>query len=237
VYDKDGRQRRARYDKIHLVPFGEFVPFRNTRFLGISFHWLYRYLNRLCPFSYGGTIEYSLWPGEEYTAFDLKAGGQNVRFGAPICYEDTVPYVIRNYVWDGGRRRVDFLINISNDGWFLHGDELPQHLAICVFRAVENRIGIARAVNTGISGFIDPCGHVYSLVEKDGRAYGPGTVGYRVAAVKLDQRISLYSRAGDWFAILCVLCTAALWVGAVITRWLFALRKRLALRSARKGGG
>ena len=237
VYDRDGQQRRMRYDKIHLVPFGEVVPFRNARCVGINLHWLYRWLNRLSPFSYGGTIEYSLWPGQQYTIFNLDVDDETTRFGVPICYEDVMPYVMRNFAWDGARRRADFLVNISNDGWFLHGDELPQHLASCVFRAVENRVGIARAVNTGISGFIDPAGQVYSLVEKDGRAYGPGTIGYRVAPIKLDQRVSAYGRFGDWFALLCVAGTLALWIGAVVTRWVFALRKRLAARHARKGAG
>lgn len=234
VYDKNGRQRRERYDKIHLVPFGEFVPFRNARFAGIRLHWLYKFLNRLSPFSFGGTFDYSLWPGDQYTVFTLSVDGQAARFGVPICYEDVMPYVMRNFAWDGGRRRVDFLVNISNDGWFLRSDELPQHLAACVFRAVENRVGIARAVNTGVSGFIEPSGQVYSLVEKNGRTYGPGTVGYRVAIVKLDGRASVYGRFGDWFAILCVLCTSALWGGAIVTRWVFALQKRLAVRRVRK---
>ena len=234
VYDSDGRQRRERYDKIHLVPFGEIVPFRNARFLGIDLHWLYRFLNRLSPFSRDGQIEYSLWPGEEYTVFNLNVDGRITRFGTPICYEDTTPYVPRRYVWDGDQRRVDFLVNISNDGWFLHSDELPQHLAICVFRAVENRVGIARAVNTGISAFIDPSGRIRAMVEKDGRTYGKGVLGYKVAAVQIDRRGSLYGRFGDWFAILCVLCTSLLWMGAIVTRWIFALQKRLAARRARR---
>ena len=236
VYDKNGEQRRERYDKIHLVPFGEVVPFRNARFLGLDLHWLYRLLNELSPFSYGGTIEYSLTPGERYTVFEVATDSGTARFGVPICYEDTVPYVPRRYVWDGGQRRVDFLINISNDGWFLHSAELPQHLAICVFRAVENRVGIARAVNTGISGFIDPSGRIYSLVEEPGRTYGPGLTGYRIANVQLDDRTSCYGRLGDWFAILCVLCTTALWGGAIVTRWVYNLQKWLLTRRARKRG-
>ena len=236
VYDADGQQRRERYDKIHLVPFGEFVPFRNTRVLGIDLHWLYRLLNRLSPFSYGGTIEYSLTPGRQLTVFNLEIGDDTYRFGTPICYEDTVPYLPRRYVQQGGQRRVDFLVNISNDGWFLHSDELPQHLAICTFRAIENRIGIARSVNTGISGFIDPNGKIYSLVEEQNRTHGPGLAGYRVDTIKIDQRSTIYGRTGDWFAMLCVLCTAALWGGAIVTRWVFALQKRLAARRARKRG-
>ena len=239
VYDPDGTQRRERYDKIHLVPFGEIVPFRNARILGIDMHWLYRLLNRLSPFSYGGTKDYSLWPGKEYTAFSLASEGMITRFGTPICYEDVMPYIARNYVWNGAKRRVDFLVNISNDGWFQHSDELPQHLSSCVFRAVENRVGIARAVNTGISAFIDPNGLIYSVVEVNGRRSAPGTIGYRIAPMKIDRRVSWYGVWGDWFAILCVLATAALWSGGIVTRWIFNLRKHLVawrIKHAGRGG-
>ena len=147
VYDRDGTQRRERYDKIHLVPFGEFVPFRRAKFLGIELHWLYRWLNSLSPFSAGGKKEYSLTRGDQWTVFELATATGRYRFGTPICYEDTTPYLVRRFVWDGPTRRVDFLVNVSNDGWFQHSVELPQHLAICAFRAVENRVGIARAVN------------------------------------------------------------------------------------------
>ena len=232
VYDADG-QWMQRYDKIHLVPFGEVVPFRNYRFMGMSLHWLYRTLNRLSPFSERGTVEYSLWPGDEFTVFELPMSGGPARFGIPICYEDTVPGIPRRFVWDGPRRRVDFLVNISNDGWFNYSTELEQHLAICTFRAVENRVGIARAVNTGVSGFIDPAGRAYSLVQKDGRLKGPGVVGYRVDHVKIDTRASFYGRWGDWFPLLCTLLTAALWLGGIITRWIFSLHHWIVTRRSR----
>ena len=235
VYDRDGQQRRQRYDKIHLVPFGEYVPFRQAKFLGFDLHWLYRWLNRLSPFSYGGKKDYSLTPGSKLTAFELATASGTYRFGVPICYEDATPDLIRRYVWAGARRRVDFLVNISNDGWFLHSNELPQHLAICALRAVENRVGIARAVNTGISGFIDPNGRIYSLVEKDGRAFGPDIIGYDVQPVYLDQRSSLYGRFGDWFAMTCVLLSAVLWLGAVFERWVLAAKHRLALLLGKAG--
>lgn len=215
MYDSAGAQKPQRYDKIHLVPFGEAVPFRFGRL-----HWLYLWLNGLSPFSgEGGTYEYSLTPGDEHTVFDLDKGDRSWRFGTPICYEDVMPYVVRDYVWEGGRRRVDFLINISNDGWFLHSAELPQHLAISTFRAVENRVGIARAVNTGVSGFIDPNGRVYSVVtDEKGRSYGEGVVGYRVDNVLIDKRGSFYGRFGDWFAWTCLGLTAVLWLDAFIVR-------------------
>jgi apolipoprotein N-acyltransferase len=231
VYDRDGTQRPERYDKKHLVPFGEFVPFRNGRL-----HGLYRWLNKLSPFSRGGRIEYSLTPGRELTVFELPTDTGSYRFGTPICYEDTMPYLIRDYVWDGPRRRVDFLVNISNDGWFGHRSELPQHLAACCLRAVENRVGIARAVNTGISGFIDPNGRIYSLVRQDGRSYGPGIIGYDVQPVYLDRRTSLYGRVGDLFALTCVLLTSVLWLSAVFERWVLALRQRIGMWLARRSG-
>ncbi len=187
-----------RHDKIHPVLFGEMVPFRYGRL-----RFLYLWFNSLSPFGVGG-FEYSLSPGEDLNAFTMTAesDGRKYRFGTPICYEDVMPYVARGFVRGEGEdgKRVDFLLNISNDGWFLHSDELPQHFAICVFRAVENRVGIARSVNTGVSGFIDPNGRAYSKI-------GVGETGFRVDHVMIDTRYSFYSRTGDVFALTC----AVLW--------------------------
>lgn len=227
IYNPDGSQRPERYDKTHLVPFGEAVPFRFT------FRRLYNWLNSLSPFSDGGKNHYSLWPGDKYTVFELPHDGGLVRFGTPICYEDVMPYVVRKYVWGGGHRRVDFLINISNDAWFLYSHELPQHLAICVFRAVENRVAIARAVNTGISGFIDPNGAIHDVVEKDGRRVGVGVVGHRTRALELDDRDSFYGRTGDWFAGVCLALSAGLWLAAIFERWVLAAKARVAAMLSR----
>jgi apolipoprotein N-acyltransferase len=233
VYDPDGQQRRERYDKMHLVPFGELVPFRNTRL-----HFLYRWLNRMSPFSDGGKVDYSLTPGDRKTVFEMEVEGRTYRFGTPICYEDTTPYLVREYVWSGGERRVDFLLNISNDGWFLHSHELPQHLAICVFRAVENRVSIARAVNTGISGFIDPDGRIYARVtDEAGRSfrYGEGgVVGYAVEPIYLDPRGSVYGRIGDTFAWVCVGLSALLWLSGVFERWVLNLKHQIDRRRQRR---
>ncbi len=236
VYDPDGQQRLVRYDKQHLVPFGEVVPFRYGRL-----HFLYRELNKLSPFSRGGTIEYSLTPGVEATIFDLATDEGTYRFAVPICYEDVTPYIIREAVWEGARRRTDFLVSISNDAWFLYSNELPQHLAICAFRAVENRVGIARAVNTGISGFIDPNGRIYSRVaDSRGRTYYPhegGVVDYDLERVILGTRGSLYGRFGDWFAGLCLLASVLLWIGGVFERWVMALKHRIELMFPRMQKG
>ncbi len=222
-YHADGQQDAQRYDKRHLVPFGEVVPFRSTRF-----HWLYLWLNQLSPFSDGGTYEYSLTPGDELTVFELETrDGQGYRFGTPICYEDVMPYLVREYVWGADGRRVDFLLNMSNDGWFLHSAELPQHLAICAFRAIENRISIARSVNTGISGFIDPDGRVRSIVRPpNGAIYGPGAIGFAAERVKIDDRRPLYGVLGDWLPRLCLLLTTILWIEGVAMRWVRNLVRR-----------
>ena len=137
-----------RYDKVHLVYFGEIVPFREGRF-----RFLYLWLNKLMPFNSEGNQEFSFFKGSEFSRFIMRPPslpGEQFEFGIPICYEDVMPYIARAFVSGGEpRKRAQFLLNISNDGWFGRGIQQPQHLAICVFRAVENRVGIVRAVNTG----------------------------------------------------------------------------------------
>jgi len=150
VFRPDGSEP-GRYDKIHLVYFGETVPFRFGRL-----RFMYFWLNSLMPFSgRDGKYEYSLFRGDEFRTFAFQPAsrpGSSYRFGVPICYEDVMPYVSREFANGGSsEKQVDLLLNISNDGWFGRGTQQPQHLAICVFRAVENRVGIARAVNTGVS--------------------------------------------------------------------------------------
>lgn len=234
-YLPDGSQLRRRYDKVHLVPLGEYVPFRNAELWGVNLHPVYRWLNDLSPLSMGGTQEYTLTPGAEFTRFELPVGERTYAFGVPICYEDVMPYVARRFVWDGEAKRADFLVNISNDGWFLHSAELEQHLAICTFRAIENRVSVARSVNTGISAFINPIGQVFhpesaAFVDETGRfcipdgaagrMLGPGVKGYAVAAMPLDRRVTLYSQYGDVFAGACLALTCLLWLGAIINRWI-----------------
>ena len=165
-----------RYDKMHLVPFGEYVPLKR----------LLWFLLPVVPYEMGFS------PGEVATTFDLVGS----RFGVFICFEDIFPQLVGQFF--GSEREVDFLINISNDGWFGDSFELDQHLAITRFRAIENRIGIVRATNTGISAFIAPTGRVHSVLEQDGRRRL--VAGYLVDRVMLDARRTLYTRWGDAFA-------------------------------------
>ncbi len=219
MFTPDGAEPQ-RYDKVHVVPFGETLPFREGRF-----RFLYFWINRIMPFSgKDGQYEYSIFPGREFRRFTMESpsqGGKSYRFSIPICYEDVMPYVSRRFVCGGSdRKQVDFLLNISNDGWFGRGVQQPQHLAICVFRAVENRVGIARAVNTGVSGFIRPDGRVHDVVDGDPLKRWPGACGYALANIGVDSRLTFYSRYGDWFAWSC----AVLWLALFIDYWVARAR-------------
>ena len=168
-------------------------------------------MNRLTP--YGG-VHYSLASGEELTVLEIVGrDGKQYGLAAPICFEDVMPYLCRRAVVDPqGRKRVDMLVNISNDGWFNGSAELPQHLAICVFRAVENRVPIARAVNTGISALIDSAGRVERVVESssgDRRAVS----GVLTGRVRPDARLAPYGRIGDtaWALLLLIIGLELLW--------------------------
>jgi apolipoprotein N-acyltransferase len=175
----------ARYDKIHLVPLGEYVPYPNT----------FPFLKHFQP--YEG--DYSCRPGESYTRFPLPVGEKTYHFACLICYEDTDASLARQYVRPGAEG-VDFFVNISNDGWFQGTAEHEQHLAICRFRAIETRRSVVRAVNMGISAIIDPDGRVVALPGETW-AKSKKVEGIVRGPVPLDTRTSLYARLGDWLPL------------------------------------
>jgi apolipoprotein N-acyltransferase len=195
-FDRQGRLRDERYDKIHLVPFGEYIPFKH------SIPPLYRLFIKLGPNYYE---EYALTRGEGFTVFPLQSGGDggvSARFVVPICFEDIVPGLVARMVSGGdGGKRADLLVNITNDGWF-RANQMPQHLQAAVFRSIENRVPTARSVNTGVSGFIDSLGRVSQTVASD-------TEGWSVETLSLDHRVAPYTRIGDAFALSCVAVMAA----------------------------
>ncbi|MBI5075165.1 MAG: apolipoprotein N-acyltransferase [Nitrospirae bacterium] len=124
------------YDKIHLVPFGEYVPLRKVFF----------FLDKLVA----GIGDYI--PGSQYLQADTEMG----RFSTLVCYEIIFPGLVRKFYTGGG----DFMVTITNDAWFGKTAGPYQHFSMAVFRAVENRKPIVRAANTGISGFIDSNGKI-----------------------------------------------------------------------------
>jgi apolipoprotein N-acyltransferase len=226
LYLPDGKQSPLRYDKMHLVPFGEFVPFRR------SIPPLYRLLMRLTPYDY----EYTLTPGESLTRFPIRAMDRDFHFGVLICYEDTTPEVARNLVYaKDGTKAIDWLVNISNDGWFVRETskgvvptaELSQHTAICVFRAVENRVSIVRSVNTGISTMIDPVGRIRNNPQAgtlSPRTFDrQGVSGWFADRITIDSRRSFFGSHGRWLDFCCGIAFTASIILPVLT---FLRRKR-----------
>lgn len=199
------------YNKIHLVPFGEYIPFKKELpFLG-------KILMKLTPYSYDYTID----AGDEYTIFKIRDSDSDevYRFGVMICYEDTVPSIARKLTLDKNKnKQIDWLVNISNDGWFVRQEknkvepttELGQHMAICVFRAVENRISVIRSVNTGISCYIDSLGRIHNgyiagTIAKDA-AQRAGQKGWFADQVLIDKRVAFFSQSGQNLEIGCGVC-------------------------------
>ncbi|QDT35722.1 Apolipoprotein N-acyltransferase [Stratiformator vulcanicus] len=201
----------GRYDKVHRVPFGEFVPMRQ---------WIPG-LEQLTP--YRG--QFGLAKGEGPAKFEYE--GHN--FTPLICFEDTVPHLANEYV---RRENPDVLVNLTNDGWFNESSEQEQHLISALFRTVETRTPLVRAVNTGISAVIDGDGVILEpKVFIDGETlkrteYRTAYGGFEkdrhavlVSDVPLDSRTSLYVRGGDWFAMSCaVFASFCLFVRFVPTR-------------------
>jgi apolipoprotein N-acyltransferase len=240
LYTPDGRQAPQQYDKIHLVPFGEVVPFRRR------LPSLYNLLMRFTPYKY----DYSLDYGTEFTVFEMTLDPtsspaapqkQTCRFSVMICYEDTIPKIARKFTLDArGQKRIDWLVNISNDGWFvrfkdpkvLPSTELPQHAAVCVFRAVENRIAVVRSVNTGISCIIDTTGRIRNafvagnLPKK--ALERKAVAGWFVDNLPIDNRVTFFTRYGQWLDFCCALCLLVLIIVAS-----FAGSTRDTRRSAR----
>ncbi|MCD6405105.1 MAG: apolipoprotein N-acyltransferase [Planctomycetes bacterium] len=175
----------SRYDKVHLVPFGEFVPMRK------SCPPVGRLLAAMMP------VDPLVYPGARFVTFEI--GGY--RYGPAICFEDTFSYIGRQY----RRQDSDILLNLTNDGWFADSFELEAHLANAVFRAVETRMGVVRAANTGVSAVISPRGEVTArLTDCQGR--DRQVMGTLVARVQVSADRSLYVVAGHWW----------LWVPAAV---------------------
>ncbi len=162
----------------------------------------------LSPYDY----DYTLTPGEKdaLTVFHLDTG----RFVVPICFEDIDSALVARMFrpGDDGDKRADFIVNITNDGWFLD-NEMPQHLQVAIFRSIENRAPTARSVNTGISGFIDSAGRI-----DRGKTIPVNQVGWRIERLSLDSRIALFTRVGNAFAVLCTFVTLALAMCGLVLR-------------------
>jgi apolipoprotein N-acyltransferase len=178
-----------RYDKTHLVPFGEYVPLVKAL----------PFLSMFAP--YAGDALNMLTPGERFTRFRFSCPKGEFTFGSLICYESAYAHLAREYITGDGSP-VQFLVNQSNDGWFRCTQEHEQHLAICQFRAIECRRPLVRAVNMGISAVIDGNGRVVALPGPTWQK-SKGLMAVVKAPIPLDHRTSMYARTGDWLPWLC----------------------------------
>ena len=213
----DGKWRQG-YHKRDLVIFGEYVPLAR---------WL-PFLKWLTPISGGWT------PGDKPATFELErrtpvrqgieiiAQPTDREIGAPshvktsplICFEDTFPGTAR----EAAQGDVDFLVNLTNDGWFGESAEQWQHLANAVFRAVENGVPLLRCANNGVTGLIDGHGRLEKIFRgARGSEYGPGalTVEIPVLAPAAKSAPTFYNRHGDWFGWGCVGIT----LGKILIWW------------------
>jgi apolipoprotein N-acyltransferase len=187
----------GRYDKLHRVIFGEYIPLVD----------LFPFLRHFTP--YRG--EFGIRAGAGSAVFEHNG----VRYTPIICFEGTVPQLVRGIVRGTSspeRGDVDVLVNISNDGWFHGSSEHDQHLITASFRCVETRTPMVRAVNTGISAIIDGDGvirrkviDIHAPEEKLSSAASKWVEGVLVDHVPLDPRGSWYVFWGDWFAGLCLM--------------------------------
>lgn len=175
---EDGKLKDT-YRKVHLVPFTENFPYKET-----------------LPGIYQILVNngYHFWErGTEYTVFET--GG--VKFSTPICFEDVFGYLSREFVNNGA----EVIVNLTNDSWSGALSSQMQHLGMAVFRAIENRRSLVRSSNSGMTGVIDPDGRIVSLLE-------PFEAGYLVADVPIyTERSTIYTAFGDWFAWLSIILT------------------------------
>jgi apolipoprotein N-acyltransferase len=175
------------YDKAHLVPFGEYVPLKK---------WL-PFLGKLVA-----------------QVGDFSAGekGANLKWrehsiGMLICYELIFPYLAR----EATRNGADLLVNITNDAWYGRTSAPFQHFSMAVFRAVENRRALARAANTGISGFVDPTGKIMAASP----IFEEAALTAKIPLIRVS---TLYTRFGDWFSLICVVLLLVTVVGRTLER-------------------
>jgi len=179
MIDEQG-QRRFLYDKIHLVPFGEYEPFP-----------LIHQVVSSVSEEVGGFRK-----GKERNVGTFPNGN---KFSVFICYEAIYAGEVREFA----DRGAGLLINISNDGWFGTSQAAEQHLRMARVRAVENRRWVVRDTNSGISASIDPYGNVQRVMSRDER--GSADLQYDFRTDK-----TIYTRFGDWFAWMCVIVSAIL---------------------------
>jgi apolipoprotein N-acyltransferase len=180
----------ARYRKMHLVPFGEYVPLQ----------WIFTLGGRVVAKVVQEVSDFT--PGSQPVTGDVLGH----KIGGYICYEAIFPDLVRRFPAQGA----ELLVNITNDAWYGTTSAPYQHLAMAAFRAVENRRYMVRAANTGVTAVIDPWGRILEPTKLFDRAV-------LVREVPFVSETSFYTRHGDWFAYICSAMALAL-VAATLGR-------------------
>lgn len=177
----------SQYNKMHLVPFGEYTPYKRI------FSFIANFTHAIGE----------LTPGSRITLHEFKG----IRFGTPICYEIIFPDLVRNFCLGGA----EFLVTLTNDGWYGTSSAPYQHFSIAAFRAVENRRYLLRAATTGISGIIDPYGRILKRSELNQQLY-------LVESISGIKKMTVYTRFGDWFSYLNLTISALFLILSLIKK-------------------
>ena len=165
----------GRYDKIHLVPFGEYVPFSNLLFFARKL------TGKVSKFT----------RGDERKVFRTRTAH---RYGVFICYEAVFADEVRQFA----RLGAEVLVNISDDGWYGDTSAPWQHLNMARMRAIENRRWMLRDTNNGVTAAIDPYGRVRQSIPRHQVDALPAEYGFR-------DDVTFYTAHGDVFAWLCAI--------------------------------
>jgi len=200
----DGGERVQMYRKVHLVPFGEFVPGRHTVPL----------LARIV----GDQVPGDFKAGKERTVFTLT--DDDVQVAPLICFEDTIGELTRQFVvpTETGPG-ANLLVDMTNDGWFQHSAGSHQHLANAIFRCTENRRPMLRAANTGVTCFINQFGRItQELQDENGSTFTEGVLSGDIK-VPTEHELTFYTRHGELFAKLCATITLIAIVLTSLKRW------------------
>jgi apolipoprotein N-acyltransferase len=193
----------AAYRKRRLVIFGEYVPLQR---------WL-PFLKYFTPVAGGFT------PGDRPVPFNLDRLG--VKTSVLICFEDIFPHLARGHV----EADTDFLVNLTNNGWFGESAAQWQHAANAVFRAIENGLPLVRCANNGLTCWVDAHGRLRQIfADRSGGVYGAGVMTARIPLLAPGEKRArpFYNEHGDWFGWACV-AVAASWLLATGAA---ALRRR-----------
>jgi apolipoprotein N-acyltransferase len=188
----DGGERVQVYRKVHLVPFGEYVPGRHRVPL----------LARIV----GDQVPGDFSAGREYTVFSLT--NSDVQVAPLICFEDTIGELVRQFVLPTETNPgANLLVDITNDGWFLHSAGSHQHLANAIFRCVETRRPMVRAANTGVTCFVNQSGRITQVLrDESGSTFTEGVLTGEIK-VPTEHDLTFYTRHGELFAKACAAIT------------------------------